>query len=292
MTSRPPNIPGLPLPGPGDARPRRPRPPQAPSRHAQRKARRRAERRGIPPVAWLPLMAVAFASVAMGAWDRADERSAHASQVPPGAEAVIEDGPTGTELPMAITVNEANSERSGPIVELSDSSVAHGGPNGGSLSDGVRLPVRGEGYYTYDPSTQNDPQNPARRWGTSLLVSQVLQLGEWWARTHPNETPLGIGDLSREHGGFFGGPGVGHASHQNGLDVDIRLPRRDGVRGPANPGNYDRELTQAIIDRVHAQGASLILVGPSLDVHGPVTVWPNHDDHLHVRWPDPDGSGN
>jgi hypothetical protein len=36
----------------------------------------------------------------------------------------------------------------------------------------------------------------------------------------------------------------------------------------------------------------LILVGPNLDVSGPVTIWPNHDDHLHIRWPDPDGLGN
>lgn len=262
--------------------------PQAPSRHQLRKRQRRANRTGLPPIAWLPLLALAFGSVAIGAWDHADERQAQAAS----AAAVIEDGPTDTELPMEPHVRVAYSERSGPIVQLSDASIAHGGPNGGALSNGVRLPVRGIGFYTYDPSTQNDPQSPGRRWGTSLLVSQLLELGEWWARTHPDQTPLGIGDLSLQHGGHFGGPGVGHASHQNGLDVDIRLPRTDGVRGPANPGNYDRALTQAVVDRLAEQGASLILVGPNLDLHGPVTVWPNHDDHLHVRFPDPDGGGN
>ncbi len=265
------------------------RPPQPPSLHQQRKARRRAQRRGLPPALWLPLVALGFGSVALGAWEEGDSRSAQASEPP---AAVIEDGPSDAELPMQVTVNVAHTERSGPIVELSDHSIAHGTPNGGSLSGGVRLPVRGIGFYTYDPSVQRSPQSPERRWGTSLLVSQVMQLGEWWARTYPDQPPLGIGDLSREGGGFFGGPGVGHASHQNGLDVDIRLPRRDGVEGAANPSNYDRALTQAIVDRAAAQGAHLILVGPSLDLHGPVTVWPNHDDHLHIRWPDPDGTGN
>lgn len=284
-TPHPAAVPWLPAP-------RGRRPTQPPSRHQERRARRRAQRRGLPPAAWAALMAAAFGTVAVGAWDRADERRARAATAEPATASTIEDGPSDAELPMHITVNVAHTERSGPILQISDSSVAHGGPNGGWLSGGVRLPVRGVGFYTYDPSTQSGPQSPARRWGTSLLVSQVVELGEWWSRTHPHATPLGIGDLSQQHGGFFGGPGVGHASHQNGLDVDIRLPRRDGVEGPANPSNYDRALTQDIIDRAAAQGAQLILVGPSLDVHGPVTVWPNHDDHLHIRWPDPDGGGN
>ena len=43
------------------------------------------------------------------------------------------------------------------------------------------------------------------------------------------------------------------------------------------------------------RGADLVLIGPSLDLTGPsgvVVRWPNHDDHLHVRFPDPDGTGN
>ena len=38
-------------------------------------------------------------------------------------------------------------------------------------------------------------------------------------------------DLSRTHGGKFGRNfgGLGHASHQNGLDADILYPRKDGT---------------------------------------------------------------
>jgi murein endopeptidase len=88
---------------------------------------------------------------------------------------------------------------------------------------------------------------------------------------------------------------VGHASHQNGLDVDIRLVRADGTEQQVGAATYDRAATQAVVDRLVAQGASLVLIGPSLDLHGPAGVvvrWPNHDDHLHVRFPDPDGTGN
>ena len=138
-------------------------------------------------------------------------------------------------------------EDGGAIIRWRESEPG-GSPNGGRLVNGVRLPASGTGYYTYGAGA------------------------------------LGIGDLARPGGGSIDG----HASHQNGLDVDIRLPRRDRARGPANPSNYDRALTQAVVDRLVQRGASLVLIGPSLNLRGPsgvVVRWPNHDDHLHVRFP-------
>lgn len=178
---------------------------------------------------------------------------------------------------------EVTGEDGGAIIDWRES-VPGGSPNGGRLTGAVRLPASGSGYYTYDPRTQREPGGIATRWGTTRLVRELTDLGTWWARTHPGAGALGIGDLSRRDGGRIDG----HSSHQNGLDADIRLPRRDGAQGAANPGNYDRELTQDLVDRLVARGANLILIGPSLDLHGPrgvVVRWPNHDDHLHVRFP-------
>lgn len=183
--------------------------------------------------------------------------------------------------------NLAEEPAGTPTIEWRDSK-AIGTPNAGRLVNGVLLPALGEGFYTYNPATQETPGGGDRQWGTAGLVREILALGRWWARHHPNQPRLGIGDLSRPEGGHFPGPGVGHASHQNGLDVDIRLPRRDGVEGPATAANYDRALTQQLVDRLVAQGAELILIGPNLDLSGPAGVvvrWPNHDDHLHVRFP-------
>ncbi len=243
-----------------------------------------------PSWLWALMLAVALVAIPLGAAsDAPDTAVAGAGAV------VIDDGPFDAEWPMQVEVRVASSERSGPLVDLDDGSLALGTPNAGTLRNGVRLPVRGAGYYTYNPATQRAPQAPERRWGTASLVSQVLSVGRWWADEHPNEPPLGIGDLSRPSGGPFHGPVVGHSSHQNGLDVDIRLPRRDDVMGPATAANYDRALTQRLVDRLVAQGASLVLIGPNLDLTGPAGVvvrWPNHDDHLHVRFPDPDGTGN
>ena len=172
-------------------------------------------------------------------------------------------------------------------------SIAHGTPNAGWLEGGVRLPAEGVGYYTYNPATQEPPGGADRTWGTAMLVREVRSVARWWATSHPNQPRLGIGDIAQEHGGSFTGPVVGHASHQNGLDVDVRLIRRDGAERAVDPSTYDRALTQQLVDRFLAAGATYVFVGPHLDLHGPnVMIWPDHDDHIHVRFPDPDGTGN
>ncbi len=115
-------------------------------------------------------------------------------------------------------------------------SVAHGVANAGWLEDGVRLPASGVGFYTYNPASQTPPGGAERRWGHDLLVREIVDLGRWWARRHPAGPRLGVGDLSRPSGGPFHGPVVGHVSHQNGLDVDIRLVRADGSEGAGGGG--------------------------------------------------------
>jgi murein endopeptidase len=96
-------------------------------------------------------------------------------------------------------------------------------------------------------------------------------------------------DLSRPKGGRFGKEfgGLGHASHQNGLDIDILYPRKDGTETrPMKPSQVDRELAQELVDRFVEAGAVKVFVGPRLHLHGPrkvVTPLIYHDDHLHVR---------
>ena len=232
-----------------------------------------------PRWAWMAVLAVAAALVPLAAWNGG-----------PGALA-LEPG----RAPVPPAARAADSPRAVPFRVEWRQSVASGVPQAGRLVGGVQLPPAGPGYYTYDPSSSALPNAPGRRWGTAALVREIVELGRWWERTHPGAPRIGVGDLSRPEGGSFGGAIIGHVSHQNGLDADLRLPRGDGTEGPSDPGSYDRALTQAIVDRLVAQGAELVLIGPSLDLRGPRGVvgrWPNHDDHLHVRFPDPDGRGN
>jgi murein endopeptidase len=188
------------------------------------------------------------------------------------------------------TLSQA-TERPGAQVRWRDS-VAVGSPEAGRLERGVRLPAAGPAHFTWDPVLKRRPNRDWRRWGTDDLVRTTLRVLREFERRHPRAPPVGVGDLSLPRGGPFGpdvGGGIGHATHQNGLDVDVYYPRRDRrLRPPRGPAQVDLALAQELVDLFVAAGAQTIYVGPSLPLRGPaavVTPLVNHDNHLHVRIP-------
>jgi murein endopeptidase len=168
-------------------------------------------------------------------------------------------------------------------------SVAIGSPTAGRLVRGVRLPAAGEHFFTWDPVLRRSPNRPWRRWGTDQLVRLVLRIAREFGEAHPRAPRMAVGDLSRPRGGDFGPQFgyIGHASHQNGLDVDIYYPRADGrERAPRDASEIDKRLSQDLVDRFVAAGAVAVIVGPNTGLTGPSgVVYPliNHDNHLHVR---------
>jgi murein endopeptidase len=168
-------------------------------------------------------------------------------------------------------------------------SRALGQPWAGRLAHGRQLASLGDGYATWDPVRKRVGNRGWRRWGTERLLSTVRGVLAGYARAHPGATPVLVGDLSRPHGGDFGPRlgGLGHVSHQNGLDADVYYPRRDGrLRRAARPSQVDRRAAQELVDAFVRAGARYVFVGPSLGLHGPpgvVQVLAHHDDHLHVR---------
>ncbi len=178
-------------------------------------------------------------------------------------------------------------------------STAVGSHTAGALVEGVRLPAAGRTFFTWDPVLRRSPNRPWRRWGTDRLVRVVLGVARDFHAAHPRAPRMSVGDLSRPRGGDFGPRFgyIGHVSHQNGLDVDVYYPRRDGVgRAPWRPGQVDRRLAQDLVDRFVAAGAEKVFVGPRLGLRGPrrvVQLLVHHDDHLHARitLPRRDGSG-
>jgi murein endopeptidase len=168
-------------------------------------------------------------------------------------------------------------------------SRAEGLPMAGRLVRGVQLPEQGPDWFTWDPVLKRSPNRPWRRWGTDRLVRTLLRVLREYRGAHPAAPRLGIGDLSRRHGGRFDERfgGLGHASHQNGLDVDVYYPRKDGLeRRPYRPDQVDRVLAQDLVDRFTAAGAQYMFVGPRIGLHGRrgvVEELVHHDDHVHVR---------
>src|SRR4051794_14778523 len=172
-------------------------------------------------------------------------------------------------------------------------SIARGTYSAGTLAGGVRLPAAGRAFLTWDPVLRRSPNRPWRRWGTDRLVRTVLGVARDFRAAHPRAGRVAIGDLSRPHGGDFGPRFgyIGHASHQNGLDVDVYYPRADGRElAPRDAGDIDPALSQELVDRFLAAGAALIFVGPNTGLTGPpglVEPLVQHDNHLHVRLPPP-----
>jgi penicillin-insensitive murein endopeptidase len=159
----------------------------------------------------------------------------------------------------------------------------------GRLVNGVRLPEEGEHFFTWDPIRRTSPNRGWRRYGTDRLVRIVLEVSRDFRLAHPDAPRIGVGDLSRPRGGGFG-PRFGwpgHASHQNGLDVDIYYPRQDGIeRAPLHPKAIDRPLSQDLVDRFVEAGAQFVFVGFRVGLRGPrriVQRIPRHENHLHVR---------
>lgn len=163
----------------------------------------------------------------------------------------------------------------------------------GSLRRGVPLPPEGRTWVSWDPILKRRPSREWRRWGTDSLVRTTLRIMRAYGADHPRAPRVAIGDLSRPFGGDFGPQFgyIGHASHQNGLDIDVYYPRTDRrVRPPQTPGDVDLRLAQDLVDRWVEAGAETVYVGPSLGLSGPagiVVPLANHDNHLHARLPLP-----
>jgi hypothetical protein len=155
----------------------------------------------------------------------------------------------------------------------------------GSLIDGTQLPVEGPDWVTWNPITDTVPNAPRRLYGNERTIRTIVGVIEAYRAANARAPRVVVGDISLEGGG----PMDAHVSHQNGLDVDIYYPRLDrALRAPRSSSAVDRRLAQDLLDRFIAAGAGKVFVGFSTGLHGPATVvipYPNHENHMHVRFP-------
>jgi murein endopeptidase len=182
----------------------------------------------------------------------------------------------------AVTTTETVAEAPFPTIRWRESR-ALGVPHIGTLVDGVRLPQEGPDWVTWDPVRDRVPNRAVRLYGTDELVRMALDVIAAYRLAHPNASRVVVGDLSRRGGGEIDE----HASHENGLDLDVYYPRTDGRElPPASVGQVDVRLAQDLLDRFVAAGASVVFVGYSVSLHGQAGVvvpYANHDNHMHVR---------
>ena len=128
--------------------------------------------------------------------------------------------------------------------------------------------------------------NGAANWGTGAAIAQL----EAAARivSAAGHGRVAVGDVGREHGGNI----ALHETHEQGLDVDIRLMRRaeDQCRWGTTWrwSTYDRAATRALIKAIRKTAPGHVKLiyfnDPVLIREGIVRAYPGHDDHLHVRY--------
>jgi hypothetical protein len=248
--------------------------PAAPARTRRRQwsaeRKRRFQRRFLPTATALILAPVPISRVLLGG-------GGAALPMPP---MTLPRNPIPRLVPLEVA--RGGSATVMPEIAWRDS-ISLGLPYHGRLIDGVQLPVQSPFWTTWDPALDRVPDRAYRRYGSAKLIHVLLSVTRAFHEAHPDAPRLVIGDLSR----YGGGPLDEHASHQNGLDVDVYYPRLDGREvAPTAVGQVDVPRSQELLSLFLATHPEFVFVGPHLPLHGPsgvVEPLVGHDNHMHVR---------
>ena len=161
----------------------------------------------------------------------------------------------------------------------------------GALVGGVNLPNEGAGYMHAAVDT-----SPAGRgdWAVLDLLACIETVG----RDLEGLTTVRIGDLSRESGGEF----EPHISHQNGLEFEVRYPRKDGSEDlfdiRQQHSVYDPLLTHRLFTafvrlcRVDAIFADVTMLSFPVEEGDSIINHPDRRTHFLVRLEPPAGASS
>jgi len=133
------------------------------------------------------------------------------------------------------------------------------------------------GYYTYG-TMDKKPDRGGYQYPHPIMMQAILRVAlEWHAI---DRRRIGIGNISRADG--FNDKE--HGSHKDGLQVDIRPLRKDGLEVPlvwSDEKHYDREATAKVIElfRTFAPVKFILFNDTSISF---VKWAEKHDDHFHV----------
>lgn len=134
----------------------------------------------------------------------------------------------------------------------------------------------GVGYYVY-----GTPANGGNQYAHPAMLSLLFWVEHQWQPTDPRK--FGIGNISLANG-VRNPP---HDSHVNGLQMDVRALRVDGLQTGVwwQHHEYDRAATARLIGLFRTHPFVKIILFNDPEIHG-VQPWKHHDDHFHVAlWP-------
>jgi murein endopeptidase len=255
---------------------------------AQATRRRRLVTRTVPALAFV-VGSAATLPVAAFRHRSGGEDAAAFLEDPPSLTFGLDD--FGFQLPALSpkrkTSRKPDTEATAPVRVKWHHATSVGLQYAGRLIGGTQLPQEGPNWVTWNPATDSSPNLPGRLYGHERTIRAILSVLAGFRAAHPDAARVVVGDISFRHGGRMDE----HVSHQNGLDVDIYYPRLDRREtAPTSPGQIDRRLAQDLLDRFVADGAKIVFVGYSTGLRGEsgvVVPYPNHENHMHVRFPVP-----
>ncbi|MGH3657970.1 MAG: penicillin-insensitive murein endopeptidase, partial [Micromonosporaceae bacterium] len=142
-------------------------------------------------------------------------------------------------------------------------------------------------YPSLSGMCDKDPDsNGTANWGTGATIGQLEAAVQSFG-TADGKLPLG--DVSFEHGGDI----PGHASHEMGMDIDVWPIRTDSAQCTAGritwqSSTYDRAATRRLVQAIRSRASGHVKLiffnDPVLINEGLTTQYPNHDNHLHIRY--------
>ncbi len=135
-----------------------------------------------------------------------------------------------------------------------------------------QMPDSGPGFRSY--------YSAAKRFGTASTINSLKAAAiRYHAATGKT---MQIGDIAVRGGG----PISGHKSHRTGKDADLRMANSSNGPGTWQSAGYDRNATRKLLQALRSTGnVKLIFFNdPVLIREGLCQKYPNHDNHVHVRY--------
>jgi hypothetical protein len=133
------------------------------------------------------------------------------------------------------------------------------------------------GYYTYG-QLYHKPDKGAYQYAHPIMMTAILRVGLEWQAI--DRRRFGVGNISLPDGR----KPTDHASHRDGLQVDIRPLRKDGREDPVRwfEAEYDLEATKKLLELFRTFTPVIKVLFNDARVPF-VKPFPDHDHHMHIE---------
>jgi hypothetical protein len=139
-----------------------------------------------------------------------------------------------------------------------------------------------EGFHNHELTQTNDAHDFGANWLADTVKATGAAYKADYLSANPTAAIFTINDASLPQGGDT----PMHATHESGLSIDIRLPRKDGQTGAeVTQKVYDRKAMRAIIIafRQQTQASRVLLSDQVLVAEGLCMAAAGHHNHAHFE---------